>query len=94
VFEIGVLRKLEKMRNVKVHILFYTRVFQIHVLQVFPTKPLYAFLFSPYVPHTPTNFMPDLIALIVSSELKLVVPCTTDDENRLIVGIDVTTMKE
>jgi len=59
VFEICVLRRLEKIRNVEVHIPFYTRVFQMDVFQVFPTKFLYAFLFSPYVPYAPTHLMPD-----------------------------------
>ena len=35
--------------------------------------------------------MPDLIALVASSELKVVVPCTTTCKNSLIVRTDVAT---
>jgi hypothetical protein len=81
------------MRNVEVHIPFYTRVFQMGVFQVFPTKLLHAFLFSPVRSTSPTHCMPDLITLIVQSELK-VFSYATNDKNRLIVGMNITTMKE
>ena len=60
-FETGLVRRIEKTPNMAVHIPFYTRVFQMGVFQLFPTKPLYVFLLSPVrskFPHAPTHFIP------------------------------------